>query len=123
MALPYKIATLLYCSVRRRVLLLRTGAGTESASGARPAASLHRSRESPYRLRLREALEELGTEGHAERLHLTGIGQRAWLRRPGHWLMFLFEIKPGSGHCPPHREGRFEFLLAEQTARIKTAAD
>lgn len=128
MALPYKIATLLYCfSERDEVLLLERAQEPNRGLWSPPGGKLHTDiGESPYACACREAHEELGLSLAAADLHLTGLVSEHGYAGQAHWLMFLFEVKPRLKSLPaPHREGRFEFfpksklddLLLPQTDR------
>jgi 8-oxo-dGTP diphosphatase len=116
MALPYKIATLLYCfNERDEVLLLeRTqepNRGLWSPCGGKLHTDLG---ESPYACACREASEELGISLTPSDLHLASICSEHGYLGESHWLMFLFEVKKRLTVCPPvHREGRFAFFSRE----------
>jgi len=117
MALPYKIATLLYCfNARDEVLLLeRTqepNRGLWSPCGGKLRTD---DGESPYACACREAQEELGLSLKASDLHLTGLVSEHGYEGQAHWLMFLFEIQLRlEAAPPPHREGRFQFFPREK---------
>lgn len=113
MALPYRIATLLYCfSPADEVLLLERAQepnrGFWSPCGGKLKTA---SGESPYACACREAHEELAvTLGPAD-LHLTGLVSEHGYQGQAHWLMFLFEVKPRLPALPPPiDEGRFAFF-------------
>src|SRR5688572_7422749 len=96
MALPYKIATLLYCfDEQDRVLLLeRTrepNKGLWSPCGGKLDTE---NGESPYVCACREAAEEIGLQVTPRDLHLFGLVSEEGYLGEAHWLMFLFEIKP-----------------------------
>jgi 8-oxo-dGTP diphosphatase len=113
MALPYKVATLLYCfNVRDEVLLLERAQepnrGLWSPCGGKLKMDIG---ESPYICACREAHEETGLSLHPEDLHLTGLVSEHGFQGRAHWLMFLFEVKPRLQSLPPrHPEGRFQFF-------------
>ena len=73
MALPHKIATLLYCfSERGEVLLLERAQEPNRGLWSPPGGKLHtESGESPYACACREAQEELGLKLTPGNLHLT----------------------------------------------------
>lgn len=113
MALPYKIATLLYCfNEADEVLLLERAQepnlGLWSPCGGKLKTELG---ESPYACACREAHEEMGLALQPPDLHLTGLISEHGYQGHAHWLMFLFEVKPRLHITPPpHREGRFQFF-------------
>ena len=113
MALPYKIATLLYCfNERDEVLLLERAQepnrGFWSPAGGKLKQDLG---ESPYACACREAREEMGLVIGPGDLHLAGIISEHGYQGQTHWLMFLFEVKTRLKTLPPpHAEGRFEFF-------------
>src|SRR5262245_41354591 len=122
MALPYKIATLLYCfNERDEVLLLERAQEPNRGLWSPPGGKLHTEvGESPYACACREAWEELGLKISASDLHLTGLVSEHGYEGQAHWLMFLFEIKlPLTSLPPPHREGRFEFFAPDQLPLLK----
>jgi len=122
MALPYKIATLLYCfSERDEVLLLERAQEPNRGLWSPPGGKLHtESGESPFACACREALEELELKVTPSDLHLTGIVSEHGYEGQAHWLMFLFEIKPRLRSLPsPHREGRFEFFSPNKLPELK----
>lgn len=113
MALPYKIATLLYVFHEDgRVLLMERAQepnlGLWSPCGGKLKTELG---ESPHACACREAAEEMGMTITPRDLHLTGLVSEHGYAGQSHWLMFLFEVRPRlSSLPPPHREGRFAFL-------------
>ena len=117
MALPYHIATLLYCfNERDDVLLLHRAQepnlGLWSPCGGKLQMDAG---ESPYACACREADEELGLNVQAEDLHLTGLVSEHGYAGQAHWLMFLFEVKRRLRELPPpHREGSFRFFRREE---------
>ena len=122
MALPYKIATLLYCfnAADEPLLLLRKQEPNRdlwSPCGGK----LHMADgESPYACACREAAEELGVKLQPQDLHLTGIVSEHGYEGHAHWLMFLFEVKPKlTALPPPHREGEFAFFPPTEIASLK----
>jgi 8-oxo-dGTP diphosphatase len=122
MALPYKIATLLYCfSERDEVLLLERAQEPNRGLWSPPGGKLHTEvGESPCTCACREAHEELGLKVSPEDLHLTGLVSEHGYEGQAHWLMFLFEIKPRLKSRPsPHREGRFAFFPPDQLHTLK----
>jgi 8-oxo-dGTP diphosphatase len=112
-ALPYKIATLLYCfNDRGEILLLERAQEPNRDLWSPPGGKLHTDDgESPYTCACREAMEELALTLQPRDLHLTGIISEHGFQGAAHWLMFLFEVKPRLMTLPAaHREGRFEFF-------------
>jgi 8-oxo-dGTP diphosphatase len=122
MALPYKIATLLYCfGERDEVLLLERAQepnrGFWSPCGGKLKMDIG---ESPYTCACREAAEELGVNIHPPDLHLTGIVSEHGYQGRTHWLMFLFEVKARLKSLPPvHSEGIFRFFPRAALAGLK----
>ncbi len=113
MALPYKIATLLYAFNDRGEVLLLERAQEPNRGLWSPCGGKLRTEtgESPYACACREAAEELGLKLAPGDLHLTGLASEHGYQGQAHWLMFLFEIKPPLKSLPPpHREGRFAFF-------------
>jgi 8-oxo-dGTP diphosphatase len=122
MALPYKIATLLYCfNVREEVLLLERTQEPNLGLWSPCGGKLHTEiGESPYACACREAAEELGLIISARDLHLTGIVSEHGYQGQSHWLMFLFEVARRLNSLPPlHREGRFQFFSRETLVGLK----
>jgi 8-oxo-dGTP diphosphatase len=117
MALPYKIATLLYCFNGRGDILLLERAqepnrGFWSPCGGKLKMEIG---ESPYACACREAREELGVSLSIADLHLAGIVSEHGYQGQTHWLMFLFEVKKKLAALPPpHEEGRFQFFRRMQ---------
>jgi 8-oxo-dGTP diphosphatase len=113
MALPYKIATLLYCFNECDEILLLERAqepnrGFWSPCGGKLKTNIG---ESPYMCACREAREEIGLDISATDLHLAGLISEHGYQGQTHWLMFLFEVKVKLKALPPvHAEGRFEFF-------------
>jgi len=117
MALPYKIATLLYCfNERDEVLLLERAQEPNMGYWSPCGGKLHTEiGESPYACACREALEEIGLSIEPRDLHLTGIVSEHGYEGRAHWLMFLFEVKPRLKTLPkPNREGQFAFFSADK---------
>ena len=116
MALPYKIATLLYCfNEAGEVLLLERAQepnrGLWSPCGGKLKMDLG---ESPYACACREAHEEIGLPLTTSDLHLAGLISEHGYQGQTHWLMFLFEVNVKLKSLPPvHAEGRFEFFPRE----------
>ena len=110
MALPYQIATLLYCfNEHDEILLLERSCepnrGRWSPCGGKLRTNIG---ESPHVCACREAQEEIGLALQPADLHLTGLVSEHGYQGNSHWLMFLFEVKPKLKMLPPqHREGRF----------------
>lgn len=124
MALPYRIATLLYCfNERDEVLLLERSQnpnrGCWSPSGGKLQTELG---ESPYACACREAEEEMGLSIRPSDLHLTGLISEHGYEGQAHWLMFLFEVKPRLKALPPqNREGAFQFFSTRTLDSLKLA--
>jgi 8-oxo-dGTP diphosphatase len=113
MALPYKIATLLYCfNERDEVLLLERAQEPNRGRWSPCGGKLHTDiGESPYACACREADEELGLKLGPSDLHLVGVVSEHGYLGQSHWLMFLFEVKAVVSSLPaPHREGVFRFF-------------
>src|SRR4029077_15024535 len=93
MALPYKIATLLYCfNERDEVLLMERAQEPNRGYWSPCGGKLHtETGESPYACACREAQEELGLSILPGDLHLTGLISEHGYEGQAHWLMFLFE--------------------------------
>lgn len=122
MALPYKIATLLYCfSERDEVLLMERAQEPNRGLWSPCGGKLHTDEgESPYACACREAGEELGLRIEPRDLHLTGIVSEHGYEGQAHWLMFLFEVLPRIRSLPePHREGRFSFFPVEALDKLR----
>src|SRR5580698_8298517 len=113
MALPYKIATLLYVFNERDEILLLERAqepnrGFWSPCGGKLKMDIG---ESPYVCACREAEEELGEKLAPSDLHLVGLVSEHGYQGQTHWLMFLFEVKRKlTAQPPPCNEGRFQFF-------------
>ena len=111
--MTHTLSTLIYCFDRRdRALLLERAQepnlGLWSPCGGKLKTELG---ESPYVCACREAAEELQLAVSPSDLHLAGLVSEHGYQGQGHWLMFLFELKPKLDIAPPpHREGRFEFF-------------
>ncbi len=113
MALPYKIATLLYCfNEQDEVLLLERAQEPNRGLWSPSGGKLHTDiGESPYACGCREAEEEMGLKLTPQDLHLAGLVSEHGYQGHAHWLMFLFEVRPRLKSLPPpHREGRFQFF-------------
>lgn len=122
MALPYKIATLLYCFNERDEVLLMERAQEPNLGLWSPCGGKLRTEtgESPYACACREAWEELGLKIGTTDLHLTGIIAEQGYLGQSHWLMFLFEVKKKLNSVPaPHREGCFQFFSRAELAPLK----
>lgn len=120
-ALPYKVATLLYCfNDRDEVLLLERAQQPNLGFWSPCGGKLHTHEgESPYACACREAHEEMGLEITTADLHLTGLISEHGYQGQTHWLMFLFEVKRKVNVVPPdHPEGRFQFFPREALARL-----
>lgn len=121
MALPYKIATLLYCfNEHDEVLLLERAQEPNLGLWSPCGGKLHTEiGESPYACACREAEEEMGVKLSAADLHLAAMVSEHGFLGQAHWLMFLFEVKKKLTVLPPvHREGRFQFFSREALANI-----
>jgi len=113
MALPYKIATLLYAfNAADEVLLLERAQEPNRGRWSPCGGKLKQDTgESPYACACREAREETGLALTAADLHLTGLISEHGYQGQTHWLMFLFEVRPRlTSLPPPHAEGRFGFF-------------
>ena len=121
MAMPYRIATLLYCfSEAEEVLLLERAQppnrGLWSPCGGKLKMPIG---ESPYACACREAREEIGLEIRPADVHLTGLISEHGYEGQEHWLMFLFEVLPRLKSCPPpHAEGRFSFFAPQALSSL-----
>jgi 8-oxo-dGTP diphosphatase len=121
MALPYKVASLLYCFNEKdeALLLERTqnpNRGFWSPCGGKVKMDIG---ESPYACGCREAREEIGLEIQPSDLHLTGLISEFGYQGQTHWLMFLFEVKVKLKSLPPPMaEGRFEFFPRKKIASL-----
>jgi len=116
MALPYKIATLLYCFNESDEILLMERAQEPNLGLWSPCGGkLHTDEgESPYACACREAREEIGLALSISDLHLAAIVSEYGYQGQSHWLLFLFEVtKRLKSLPPPHREGKFEFFSRE----------
>jgi 8-oxo-dGTP diphosphatase len=119
---PYKPATLLYCfSERDEVLLMERAQKPNLGLWSPCGGKLHMEvGESPYECACREAWEEMGWKIGIADLHLTGMITERGYEQAGHWLLFLFEVKPKlKAVPPPHREGRFQFFSRDELASLK----
>jgi 8-oxo-dGTP diphosphatase len=120
--MPYQISTLLYCFNEQEEVLLMERAqepnlGLWSPCGGKLQTGIG---ESPYACACREAREELELIITGSELHLTGLVSEHGYAGQGHWLMFLFEVKPRLPKLPPaHREGRFAFFARPTLAALK----
>jgi 8-oxo-dGTP diphosphatase len=120
-ALPYKVATLLYCfNERDEVLLLERAQepnrGFWSPCGGKLKMDIG---ESPYVCACREAEEELGVKLTTADLHLAGLVSEHGYQGQTHWLMFLFGMEPRLKTLPPpHAEGRFQFFPRQALASL-----
>jgi len=122
MALPYKIATLLYCfNEQDEVLLLERAQDPNLGLWSPCGGKLHtETGESPYACACREAQEEMEVNLSASDLHLAGLVSEHGYQGRSHWLMFLFEVKCKLAAAPPpHREGRFKFFPRAALAGLK----
>jgi len=122
MALPYQIATLLYCfNERDETLLLQRAQEPNLGLWSPCGGKLHTAQgESPYACACREAGEELALALKPSDLHLTGLVSEHGYQGQSHWLMFLFEVKVRLRSLPsPHREGRFGFFAREALSHLE----
>jgi 8-oxo-dGTP diphosphatase len=121
MALPYKIATLLYCfNDRDDVLLLHRAQNPNKGLWSPCGGKLHTDEgESPHACACREAEEEMGLKLQPRDLHLTGIITEQGYEGETHWLLFLFEVKPRLTQVPPPiREGTFAFIPIKELSKL-----
>lgn len=121
MALPHRIATLLYCfDEKDRVLLIQRTREPNAGLWSPPGGKLDTFHgESPYVCGCREAREEMGINLEPKHLRLTGIVSETGYFGQAHWLMFLFEVKLKLGGTPPrHPEGVFAFHTREALATL-----
>ena len=121
MALPYKIATLLYgFNERDEVLLLHRAQEPNRGLWSPCGGKLHmETGESPYACACREAQEELCLALQVHDLHLAGIVSEHGYAGQAHWLMFLFEVKPRLRALPPKcTEGSFGFFKRDELAGL-----
>lgn len=121
MALPYKVATLLYCfNEQDDILLLERAQDPNRGLWSPCGGKLHQDTgESPHACACREAHEELGIQLQPDHLHLCGLVSESGYLGQAHWLMFLFEVKMRlTSTPPPHREGRFDFFRRDQLASL-----
>ncbi|HOW67508.1 MAG TPA: NUDIX domain-containing protein [Verrucomicrobiota bacterium] len=122
MAMPYKIATLLYCfNPADKVLLLHRAQEPNRGLWSPCGGKLIQARgESPYACACREAFEEIGLTLQPADLHLTGLVSEHGYQGQAHWLMFLFEVRPRIQQLPaPHAEGRFRFFSKVALGRLR----
>jgi len=122
MALPYRVATLLYCfNDRDDVLLLERSQEPNRGFWSPCGGKLHTELgESPYACACREAKEEMGLNLQPSDLHLTGLISEHGYEGQAHWLMFLFEVKPRLNALPPqNREGTFRFFSMRDLEALK----
>ena len=122
MALPYRIATLLYCFNEADEVLLLERAKEPNRGLWSPLGGklIQETGESPYQCACREAFEEAGLRLAPDELHLTGIVSEVGYEGEAHWLMFLFEVEPRLRELPaPHPEGRFLFHPASALASLR----
>ena len=123
MALPFRIATLLYCFNEAGEVLLMERAKEPNRGLWSPLGGKLRQEigESPHQCACREAFEEAGLKLRPSDLHLTGIVTEVGYASEAHWLIFLFEVNPRLQSAPPpHAEGKFYFYPAAaiETLRI-----
>lgn len=121
-ALPYQIATLLYCfNEQDEVLLLERAQEPNRGLWSPPGGKLHTVEgESPYACACREAHEELAVALCPGDLHLAGVVSEHGYAGQSHWLMFLFEVKRRLNTLPAaHREGRFQFFSQSALAGLR----
>ena len=122
MALPHKIATLLYCfNHRDEILLLERAQEPNLGLWSPCGGKLHtHTGESPYACACREAAEEIDLSIRPSDLHLTGIVAEQGYGGESHWLMFLFEVAKKLEALPaPHREGTFKFFPRDALSSLK----
>ncbi len=122
MALPYRVATLLYCfNEKDEALLLERAQEPNRGLWSPCGGKLHMDvGESPYSCACREAHEELELALSPSDLHLTGLVSEHGYQGQTHWLMFLFEVRKRLTALPPvHSEGRFQFFAREAVSGLK----
>ena len=122
MALPCKIATLLYCFNEAGEILLLERAqepnrGQWSPRGGKLKMDLG---ESPYVCAGWEAQAEIRQRFVTSDLHLAGLISEHGYPGQTHWLMFLFEVKVKLQSLPPpHAAGRDGFFPRGQIFDLK----
>ncbi len=122
MALPYKVATLLYCFNERDDVLLLERAQEPNRGFWSPCGGKLKmdAGESPYACACREATEELGIRIQPPDLHLAGMVSEHGYQGQAHWLMFLFEVRTRLQRLPPpHPEGTFQFYPRAELSALK----
>jgi len=112
MALPYKIATLLYCFVSAtKCFVARTAQEPIAASGARPAASCHTESGDLHSLcACREALEELELKVTPAAICIDCIVSEHGYEGQATGYVPVRDIKPRLSHCPRRIGRTFEFF-------------
>jgi 8-oxo-dGTP diphosphatase len=113
MAMPYRIATLVYCFNRKDQVLLIHRAQEPNKGLWSPFGGKLKTfnGESPYACACREAYEEAGLVLSPTDLHLTGIVSESGFNGIENWLMFLFESRVRLDNLPlPIAEGEFGFF-------------
>jgi len=122
MALPYRVATLLYCfNEKDEVLLLERVREPNRGLWSPCGGKVHPEEgESPYAGACREALEELCISIAPSDLHLAAIVSERGYEGAAHWLMFLFELKQKLTQLPlDHAEGRFGFFTRTDLEKLR----
>jgi 8-oxo-dGTP diphosphatase len=122
MAMPYQIATLLYCFNEGDEVLLLERAQEPNLGCWSPCGGKLKTEtgESPYACACREAREEIGLLLGPADLHLTGLVSEHGYQGQAHWLMFLFEVLPRLKTLPPPiKEGRFAFFPVEEVKKLR----
>lgn len=120
--LPFRISVLLFIrdSAGRLLLIERRKApnlGCWSPIGGKLEMA---SGESPFECAIREAREEAAMELTEADLHLFGMVSEKGYEGNGHWLMFLFDVRPPLDRLPGTiDEGRMAFFSRADIDAIK----
>ncbi len=115
--LPFRISVLLFIrDSSGRLLLIKRRKAPNLGCWSPPGGKLEMALgESPFECARREALEEVGIHLADQDLHLWGYIAEKNFEGNGHWLMFLFDCKPGVQDLPAEiDEGCFEFFTRKE---------